>query len=211
MTCVTKIGGGGGGQSQRMRRPRKESFNDEVEEDDEVDVRERRGGVGGRISLFGWYACQCLVRNDTAHQAAMQLSVQRLCANATLPARATSGAAGYDITCTETVHIPPNERRLVSTGVAVAIPHGYVGILKSRSSMAWKRTLDVQAGVIDSDYRGEVKVLLHNAHPTAERIVTSGERVAQMLVLPVPHLSITECTSLPPTDRGHGGFGSTGV
>lgn len=141
----------------------------------------------------------------------MQLSVQRLSANATLPSRATSGAAGYDITCTETVHIPPNERRLISTGIAVAIPHGYVGILKSRSSMAWKRTLDVQAGVIDSDYRGEIRVLLHNAHPSAERVVTSGGRVAQMLVVSVPDMVVTECTCLPPTDRGHGGFGSTGV
>lgn len=99
--------------------------------------------------LFVWYVCQCLVhtvRHTT--QVPMELAVQLLCENASLPSRATSGAAGYDITCTETVQIPPNERRLVSTGLAVAIPHGYVGILKSRSSMAWKRTLDVQAGVI---------------------------------------------------------------
>lgn len=185
-------------------------MSDDVEEDDDVDVRERRGGVGGRIYLFGWYTCQYLVHDDN-EQLPMQLSVQRLCATATLPTRATSGAAGYDITCTETVSIPPNERRLVSTGIALAIPHGYVGVLKSRSSMAWKKTLDVEAGVIDSDYRGEVKVLLHNAHPSAERVVTSGERVAQMLVLPVPHLVVAECTCLSPTDRGHGGFGSTGV
>jgi dUTP pyrophosphatase len=141
----------------------------------------------------------------------MELAVQRLCANATIPSRATSGAAGYDITCTETVHIPPNERRLVSTGIRVAIPNGYVGILKSRSSMAWKQTVDVHAGVIDSDYRGEVKILLHNAHPSAERVVTSGERVAQMLVVPVPNMILTESTCLTHTHRGQGGFGSTGA
>ena len=141
----------------------------------------------------------------------MELSVHRLCANATLPYRATSGAAGYDITCTETVHIPPNERRLVPTGIAVAIPDGYVGIVKSRSSMAWKRTLDVEAGVIDSDYRAEVKVLLHNAHSSMERIVTAGERVAQMLLVAVPDMVVTERTCLPSTQRGQGGFGSTGA
>lgn len=174
-------------------------------------VTDEGGWVGAWGSFSVWYACQCLVRNGTPHHGVpMELSVQRLCATATLPYRATSGAAGYDITCTETVHIPPNERRLVSTGIAVAIPYGYVGILKSRSSMAWKRTLDVEAGVIDSDYRGEVKVLLHNAHPSAERVVTAGERVAQMLVVPVPEMALTECTCLPSTQRGQGGFGSTG-
>lgn len=161
--------------------------------------------------LFVWYVCQCLVPNVSTRRYQMELSVQRLCANATLPSRATSGAAGYDITCTETVHIPPNERHLLSTGIAVAIPNGYVGILKSRSSTAWRRTLDVRAGVIDSDYRGEVKVLLHNAHPSAERVVTAGERVAQMLVVPVPDMILTESTCLSHTQRGQGGFGSTGA
>lgn len=136
--------------------------------------------------------------------------VKLLTPTAVAPCRVTSGAAGHDLTADVTVTIPASSRTLVNTGVQMAIPRQYAGIIKSRSSMALKRALDVEAGVIDSDYRGEVKVLLHN-HSGEEQVVQKGDRIAQLLLVPVPALELVVTDDLSATARGIGGFGSTGA
>ena len=112
---------------------------------------------------------------------------------------------GYDLFARHASRVRTNVR---SFDLAFAIPSGYVGVIKSRSSMAL-RCLDVEAGVIDSDYRGNVQVLLHNcsAQPIA---VDKGSKIAQLLVLPVFDGKVCEWEDLPDTERGEGGFGSTG-
>lgn len=129
--------------------------------------------------------------------------------------RQTRGAAGYDITANEEVRIGPGgAAHLVGTGLRLALPHGTVGIIKSRSSMAAKYNLEAGAGVIDEDYRGEVKVLLRNFGETSA-LILPGMRIAQLLVLPVvlgaePVGPLESLAMLPETERGEGGFGSTG-
>ena len=130
-----------------------------------------------------------------------------------LPYYATSGAAAMDLhACIdEALEIPPHGRVLIPTGIAAAIPEGYVGILANRSSMGVKRGLAPanKVGVIDSDYRGEIRVVLLN-HGKEPQTVTHGERVAQMLITPVLTPAYTEVEELDDTQRGQGGFGSTG-
>lgn len=129
--------------------------------------------------------------------------------------RQTRGAAGYDLTANEDVLIEPGgAAHLVGTGLRLALPHGTVGIIKSRSSMAAKHNLEAGAGVIDEDYRGEVKVLLRNFGKSTV-LISPGMRIAQLLVLPVvvdaePVGPLESLTMLPETERGEGGFGSTG-
>ena len=135
--------------------------------------------------------------------------IKLLTPTAVAPCRVTSGAGGHDLTADVTITIPARSRTLVNTGVQMAIPKRYVGVIKSRSSMAFQRSLDVEAGVIDSDYRGEVKVLLHN-NSGEEQVVKQGDRVAQMLIVPVPEFELVVTDDLSATARGMGGFGSTG-
>lgn len=130
-----------------------------------------------------------------------------------LPYYATAGAAALDLhACTDgdTV-IPPHERVIIPTGIAVAIPEGYVGIMAVRSSMGAKHGINLAngIGVIDSDYRGQLHVTLYN---TTEQpyTVQSGDRIAQLMVMPVARPTIKVVDTLPETERGTGGFGSTG-
>ena len=130
-----------------------------------------------------------------------------------LPYYATAGAAALDLhACTEgeTV-ISPNGRVMIPTGIAVAIPEGHVGIMAVRSSMGAKNGINLAngIGVIDSDYRGELRVTLHNTTDTAYT-VQSGDRIAQLMVIPVAFPPIEVVDELPATERGEGGFGSTG-
>ena len=130
-----------------------------------------------------------------------------------LPYYATAGAAALDLhACTEgeTV-ISPNGRVMIPTGIAVAIPEGHVGIMAVRSSMGAKNGINLAngIGVIDSDYRGELRVTLHNTTDTAYT-VQSGDRIAQLMVIPVTCPPIEVVDELPATERGEGGFGSTG-
>ena len=130
-----------------------------------------------------------------------------------LPYYATAGAAALDLhACTgDDTLIPPNGRTMIPTGLAVAIPEGHVGIMAVRSSMGAKHGVNLAngIGVIDSDYRGELRVTLHNTTDTAYS-VHPGDRIAQLMVIPVACPPIEVVDTLPETDRGEGGFGSTG-
>lgn len=118
--------------------------------------------------------------------------------------------AGLDICANENVVIEPRSRNLISTGIRVAIPDGYAGLLWSRSGMSYKHGIEVGAGLIDSSYRGEVKVLLYN-HSDVPFIVAKGNRIAQLLTIPVVTTPYVKVETLDETQRGVGGFGSTGV
>jgi dUTP pyrophosphatase len=128
-----------------------------------------------------------------------------------LPARATPGAAGYDLASAEETTLAPLERKLVRTGFTIAIPPGYECQLRPRSGLALRHgiTLPNSPATIDSDYRGEVMVALINLG-TEPFAVTRGMRVAQMVIARVEQVSFRLVAELPNTDRGHGGFGSTG-
>lgn len=128
-----------------------------------------------------------------------------------LPARATLGAAGFDLASAEDGELAPMERRLFATGFAIAIPVGFEVQLRPRSGLALREglTLPNTPATIDSDYRGELKVALVNLGANPVR-VTRGMRIAQMLVAKVEPATFLEVDRLPPTERGSGGFGSTG-
>jgi dUTP diphosphatase len=126
-----------------------------------------------------------------------------------LPEYATDGAAGADLRAAESVTLPAGGRAAVATGVSVEIPAGYVGLVWPRSGLAVRHGIDTLAGVIDSDYRGEVKVVLVN-HGPEPWAVTPGDRIAQLLVQPVARARFTRA-ALAPSERGAGGFGSTGA
>ena len=128
-----------------------------------------------------------------------------------LPAYATDGAAGMDVVSAEERHIAPGERGTVATGIAMAIPDGYEVQVRPRSGMALKHGITVAntPGTIDSDYRGELKVILIN-HGTETYKVRRGDRVAQIVIAPVVRASWLEVSELDETERGEGGFGSTG-
>lgn len=126
-----------------------------------------------------------------------------------LPKQETMGAAGYDLRTTEAFTIHPGERRLIGTGFAWALPDGFMGLIRPRSGHAVKHGLHVMAGLLDSDYRGELKVLLVNL---GEKPVTfsAGDRIAQMVVTMCYQRHLTEVEDLGWTARAEGGFGSTG-
>jgi len=128
-----------------------------------------------------------------------------------LPAYATSGAAGMDIVSAEDVTLAPGARHPVATGLSVAIPHGYEIQVRPRSGLAFKHGITVPntPGTIDSDYRGELKVLLIN-HGSEDFAIARGDRVAQLVLAPVIQAVWDEVEELDATERGAGGFGSTG-
>ncbi|WP_299194456.1 dUTP diphosphatase [uncultured Erythrobacter sp.] len=129
----------------------------------------------------------------------------------TLPAYATSGAAGMDVVSAEDVTLKPGARYPVATGLALAIPHGYEIQVRPRSGLALKHGITVPntPGTIDSDYRGELKVILIN-HGDADFVIARGDRVAQLVLAPVVQAAWDEVEELDATERGAGGFGSTG-
>lgn len=118
--------------------------------------------------------------------------------------------AAFDIEADEFTSIEPDERRLISTGLKMVIPNGYCGILKSRSGLSVKQGVEVGAGVIDSDYRGEIKVNILN-HGDLPFNISKGDRIAQMMIVPVPDVEIKVVDDLSPTNRGDNGFGSSGI
>lgn len=137
------------------------------------------------------------------------MKVKLLNENAKAPVRATESAAGYDIYCNGHYSIKPGAFALIDTGFALAIPDGYAALIWPRSGLAVKHGIDSLAGVIDSDYRGEVKVSLINLGDTLVEF-KPGDRIAQMLIQPVYQEPVAVVDELPETARGKGGFGSTG-
>lgn len=143
----------------------------------------------------------------------MKLCFKKLDPRATVPTYGSDLAAGADLRAVldAPVTIKPNESVLIHTGIAVAIPAGYVGLVYARSGIACKRGLapSNKVGVIDADYRGEIMVSLHN-HGTTEQTIDPDERIAQMVITPFIHCEYEETGNLDDTERGAGGFGSTG-
>ena len=142
----------------------------------------------------------------------MKVNVKRLTPTAKLPVYGSDYAAGADLYSDEEAFtVAPGETRLVHTGLSMEIPEGYGGFVHARSGMATKRGLAPanKVGVIDADYRGEIMVALHN-HSNAPQTVEAGERVAQLVIAPFLKAEFEETDELTETDRGAGGFGSTG-
>lgn len=145
----------------------------------------------------------------------MKIALEKLHQEAILPSYATPNSAGADLyallTEEESVSLLPGETKLIRTGISLAIPEGYVGLICARSGLSVKEGLAPanKVGVIDADYRGEVMVALYN-QSKAPRTVTKGQRIAQLLIMPVTQGVFTEVASLSATRRGEGGFGSTG-
>ena len=144
----------------------------------------------------------------------MIVKVKKLKNDILIPTYATDGSACFDLCANslETdIEVKPHETVMIGTGLCFEIPKGYVGLVFSRSGISSKRGLGIvnKVGVIDSDYRGEVNVGLLN-HGTKTQTVLKGERVAQMMILPLPKVNLIEVEELSETERGTGGFGSTG-
>lgn len=144
----------------------------------------------------------------------MNLCFKKLDERASSPVYGTELAAGADLRALldSPVRIGPGESIMLRTGIAVAIPDGYVGLVYARSGIACKRGLapSNKVGVIDADYRGEIMVSLHN-HSDTEQMVEPNERIAQMVITPFVHCHYEECDDLCETSRGANGFGSTGT
>ncbi|MBW3619012.1 MAG: dUTP diphosphatase [Actinobacteria bacterium] len=142
----------------------------------------------------------------------LDLPVVRLDPDAVLPTYAHAGDAGLDLAANEDLTLPPRGRAAVATGLAVAVPDGWVGLVHPRSGLALRQGLTVAnaPGTIDAGYRGEVKVILVNLGDE-EVVITRGDRIAQLVLQQVGHARVVEVESLDDTTRGAGGFGSTGV
>ena len=143
----------------------------------------------------------------------MQIKIKKLRENATIPTRGSASAAGYDLyACLDApVTVAPHATAMIGTGLSIAVPEGYFGAVFARSGLASKKGLRPAncVGVCDSDYRGEYIVALHNDGET-ERVIESGERIAQLVVIPYLAVEFDLVDELDETERGAGGFGSTG-
>jgi len=130
-----------------------------------------------------------------------------------VPERAYEGDAGLDLAACERVELAPGERAIVGTGLAVAIPEGYAGFVQPRSGLADRHGISIvnSPGLIDSGYRGELKVILLNTDRSKPFVVEPGMRIAQLVVLAVPELELLELDELPATERGVRGHGSSGT
>ena len=140
-----------------------------------------------------------------------EILIHRLDPELPLPQYAKPGDAGVDLHARIDIEIPSGERALVPTGIAIALPVGYVALVTPRSGFSLKQggTLLNSPGVIDSGYRGEIACIVHNT-TTSPMVISRGDRIAQMLVMPIPAVTLTEVEALPGTLRADGGFGSTG-
>jgi|TARA_B110000881_G_scaffold180407_1_gene166367 dUTP pyrophosphatase len=143
-----------------------------------------------------------------------KIQIKKLSDAVLIPKYETSGSSGMDIAAhiAENITINPGEKALIPTGFSLAIPHGFEVQIRPRSGLAAKKSITVlnTPGTIDADYRGEVKVILINLSKE-KFIVRNGERIAQMVVCPIAQVQLDEVKELFETDRGSGGFGSTGT
>jgi dUTP pyrophosphatase len=141
----------------------------------------------------------------------IEIPVTRLRDDAILPTRAYAGDAGLDLAACERHEIGPGERALVGTGIAVAIPDGHAGLVTPRSGLATKNGITIvnTPGLVDSGYRGELRVILHNTDRSEPFVVERGMRIAQLLVVAMPGAELREVDELPESERGVDGFGSS--
>jgi dUTP pyrophosphatase len=141
----------------------------------------------------------------------IELRIKKLRADAVVPARAYEGDAGLDLAACERVELAPGERALVPTGLAVAIPDGYAGFVQPRSGLAARHGITIvnTPGLVDSGYRGELKVILLNTDASEPFVVEPGMRIAQLVVMQVPGVDPVEVDELPESERGVRGFGSS--
>jgi dUTP pyrophosphatase len=141
----------------------------------------------------------------------IELPIRRLRDDAVVPMRAYDGDAGLDLSACERVELGPGERALVGTGLAVAIPPGYAGFVQPRSGLAAASGLTIvnAPGLVDSGYRGELKVILLNTDARETFVVEPGMRIAQLVVLEIPDVDPVEVDELPSSERGVRGFGSS--
>jgi dUTP diphosphatase len=142
----------------------------------------------------------------------VEIAVAKLQSEAVLPTRAHEGDAGLDLYACEAAHIGPGERWSVGTGIAVEIPNGHAGLVLPRSGLAREHGIALvnSPGLIDSGYRGEVRVLLLNTDPAETFRVAAGDRIAQLVLAPVAIADPVESAELSESARGGGGFGSSG-
>jgi len=142
----------------------------------------------------------------------VELRVTRLVEGATLPSRANPGDAGLDLYASEAAHLGPGERWSVGTGIAVEIPEGHAGLVLPRSGLAREHGIALvnSPGLIDWGYRGEVRVLLLNTDPADVFRLEPGDRIGQLLVIPIASAEPLEVSELAGSARGEGGFGSSG-
>jgi len=143
----------------------------------------------------------------------VELSFRKLRDDAVVPARAYDGDAGLDLTACERVVLEPGERALVGTGLAVAIPEGYAGFVQPRSGLAARHGITIvnTPGLVDSGYRGELRIILLNTDAHETFVVEPGMRIAQLTVMPVASVEPVEVEELPESERGVRGFGSSSL
>jgi dUTP pyrophosphatase len=143
----------------------------------------------------------------------MLLKIKRLDPGLPLPSYAHEGDAGMDLYAATDSVLPPGERALIPTGIAVAVPEGYAGFVQPRSGLAISRGLSLvnTPGLIDSHYRGEIRVIAINLDPREPISICRGDKIAQFVIQPVVRAETHEVDKLDETARGEGGFGSTGV
>ena len=137
------------------------------------------------------------------------IRVKKLSDTATIPTRGSEVAAGWDLYASQEVVVPARGKAIITTDIAIAIPVGFYGRVAPRSGMAWKKHTDIGAGVIDADYRGPVGVVMFN-HSDEDLQIEVGDRVAQLVIEQISMAPLTEVDSLDDTERGEGGYGSTG-
>jgi dUTP pyrophosphatase len=149
---------------------------------------------------------------DAAAAVTLEVLLTRLDAGLPAPSYARLGDAGADLHCTTDVVLPPGERAVVGTGVAIALPAGYAGFVHPRSGLAARTGLSIvnAPGTVDAGYRGEILVCLINLDPREELRLSRGDRIAQLVVQKVEHVRFVEVDQLPESERGAGGHGSTG-
>jgi dUTP pyrophosphatase len=142
----------------------------------------------------------------------IELPVRRLRDDAVLPQRAYEHDAGFDLSAYERVALAPGERATVGTGLAIALPSGYAAFVQPRSGLAARNGITIvnSPGLVDAGYRGEIMVVLHNTDREHEFVVEPGMRIAQLVVVRLPEVALSEVEALPESERGARGYGSSG-
>lgn len=143
----------------------------------------------------------------------VRVPIKILSRDAQIPHMAYNGDAGVDLRSVERIVLKPQERAMVATGLAIALPEGYAGFILPRSGLAAKHGISIvnTPGLIDSNYRGELKVILLNTDPDNSFTIEIGDRIAQLIVMPVPTINFEQVEELTESQRGESGFGSSGI